>query len=293
MARVYQARPLLFRPMAALREGRLDDVEVEHDRPARHRRRARARRSTPGPRACRAAASCCIRTSWASGRCSTTCAAGSRPTGSRCARRSRSPTSTCAELDPMARMERVAGLEDAVQIGDLERAADHLVVHDDVARRRDPRVLHGRDVRAEGRGDRSLRPRGRVLRDDPRPRGLARPGAAPSRSTPRPSVCPTLAIFGDADHCTPAADIDALRARVARPARLRDRRLRRRRARFRARCRPARRTAPTTPPTRGPRAARSSASTEPRDRAADEGRSLERRRHGFARSSSWSRSRMW
>ena len=43
-------------------------------------------------------------------------------------------------------------------------------------RGRDPGVLHGRDVRAQGRRHRAVLPGDRVLRDDPGARGLAGPG---------------------------------------------------------------------------------------------------------------------
>ena len=102
-------------------------------------------------------------------------------------------------------------LDDEVQLGDLERAADYLVVARRRRMRRGRGVLHGRHADAQGRGHRPLRPRGRVLRDDPRPRELAR-----SRSSREPldtaaDVCPTLAIFGSVDPWTPPADIEALR----------------------------------------------------------------------------------
>ena len=198
------------RPQATARP-----IEVEHITLRGRRRRRRSRRSTRGPTACPSAASCCTPTSWASGRCSTTCAGASRRTASRCARPSRSPArrSTCAPPTIRRRAWRTCrSSTTTLQLGDLERAADYLVVHDDVARGRGARVLHGRHVRAEGRGDRALRPRGRVLRDDPRARRLARARSSPSRSTPPPTVCPTLAIFGGDDTFTPAADIEALRA---------------------------------------------------------------------------------
>ena len=45
----------------------------------------------------------------------------------------RVPRGSATRWTPPARMERVKDLEDAVQIGNLERAADWLVVHDDVS----------------------------------------------------------------------------------------------------------------------------------------------------------------
>ena len=97
----------------------------------------------PARRACPTPGSCCIPTSWASARCSTTCAAGSPRTASRCARpsRSRARRSTCAATPtPTARMAYVTQLDDELQIGDLEAAADYLVVHDDVQRGRGARA---------------------------------------------------------------------------------------------------------------------------------------------------------
>ena len=99
------------------------------------------------------------------------------------------------------------------------------MVHDDVDRRRGDGLLHGRDVRAEGRGRRAVRPRGRVLRNDPRARGLARARTRASRSTPSPTRARPSPIFGGVDHFTPPADIEALAGRVGRPTRLRDRRV--------------------------------------------------------------------
>ena len=77
--------------------------------------------------------------------------------------------------------------------------------------RRRPRLLHGRPLRAQGRGDRSLRSGGGVLRDDPPARRVEGPGQAVPLDTAA-DVCPTLAIFGSVDDDT-AADIEALRAR--------------------------------------------------------------------------------
>jgi len=115
------------------------------------------------------------------------------------------------ELDPMGRMQLVASMEDELQIGDLERAADHLVVHDDVS---DVAILgfcmggmYALKAAATGRFDRAVAFYGMIrVPEGWRGEALAEPLATAS------SVCPTLAIFGDADPYTPAADIDALRA---------------------------------------------------------------------------------
>ena len=115
------------------------------------------------------------------------------------------------DLDPMGRMQLVASMEDELQIGDLERAADHLVVHDDVS---DVAILgfcmggmYALKAAATGRFDRAVAFYGMIrVPEGWRGEALAEPLATAS------SVCPTLAIFGDADPYTPAADIDALRA---------------------------------------------------------------------------------
>jgi len=115
------------------------------------------------------------------------------------------------DLDPMGRMQLVASMEDELQIGDLERAADHLVVHDDVS---DVAILgfcmggmYALKAAATGRFDRAVAFYGMIrVPEGWRGEALAEPLATAS------SACPTLAIFGDADPYTPAADIDALRA---------------------------------------------------------------------------------
>jgi carboxymethylenebutenolidase len=113
--------------------------------------------------------------------------------------------------DPAARMQRVAEMEDELQIGDLERAADHLVVHDDVS---DVAVLgfcmggmYALKAAATGRFDRAVAFYGMIrVPEGWRGEHLAEPLATAS------DACPTLAFFGDADSFTPEADIEALRA---------------------------------------------------------------------------------
>jgi carboxymethylenebutenolidase len=210
MARVYQARPLRCGVMAALREGRYDDVEVAtidlrgtdgetvpaiHARPAGMPRRGLVLHPD---------------------------IMGLRPLFEDLARRLASHgIAVCApepfarfdvaSSDPMARMELVASMEDELQIGDLERAADHLVVHDDVS---DVAVLgfcmggmYALKAAATGRFDRAVAYYGMIrVPEGWRGEALAEPLATAS------AVCPTLAIFGDADPYTPPDDIDALRA---------------------------------------------------------------------------------
>ena len=109
------------------------------------------------------------------------------------------------------RMAHVAELDDELQIGDLERAADYLVVNDDVS---DVAILgfcmggmYAVKAAATGRFDRAVAFYGMVRV----PTGWQSARIAEPLATAA-NVCPTLAIFGDADPFTPAADIDALRA---------------------------------------------------------------------------------
>ncbi len=113
--------------------------------------------------------------------------------------------------DVAARMGWISQLDDRDQLGDLEAAADLLVVEDDVAR---VGVLgfcmggmYALKAAATGRFDAAVAFYG-MIRAPENWRGLrlADPLATAA------DVCPTLAIFGSADDFTPAADIDALRA---------------------------------------------------------------------------------
>jgi carboxymethylenebutenolidase len=113
-------------------------------------------------------------------------------------------------LDPPARMQHVSQLDDAQQLGDLEAAADWLVINDDVT---DVAVLgfcmggmYALKAAATGRFDRAVAFYG-MIRVPEHWRG-------PKLREPLDTaadVCPTLAIFGTADSYTPAPDIDALR----------------------------------------------------------------------------------
>ena len=109
------------------------------------------------------------------------------------------------------RMAQVGLLDDESQIGDLELAADYLVVHDDVS---EVAVLgfcmggmYALKAAATERFDRAVAFYGMIRV----PEGWRHPELAEPLATAS-AVCPTLAIFGDADPYTPAADIDALRA---------------------------------------------------------------------------------
>jgi carboxymethylenebutenolidase len=113
-------------------------------------------------------------------------------------------------FDLDARMAAVASLDDPTQLGDLERAADHLVVTDDVT---EVAVLgfcmggmYALKAAATGRFDRAVAFYG-MIKVPPHWQGpeLAEPLATAA------DVCPTLALFGSEDAFTPPADIDALR----------------------------------------------------------------------------------
>jgi carboxymethylenebutenolidase len=114
------------------------------------------------------------------------------------------------QLDAGARMARVKDLDDETQIGNLDRAANWLVVHDDVS---EVAVLgfcmggmYALKAAATGRFDRAVAFYGMIrVPDDWRSPNLREPLETATE------VCPTLAIFGSADSYTPAADITALR----------------------------------------------------------------------------------
>jgi len=113
--------------------------------------------------------------------------------------------------EPAARMELMKELDDDLQIGDLEAAADYLVVHDDVSEVAVMGFCMGGmqvlKAAATGRFDRAVAFYG-MIRVPP-------DWVGPKTRQPLDTaadVCPTLAIFGGQDPYSPAADIDALRA---------------------------------------------------------------------------------
>jgi len=122
----------------------------------------------------------------------------------------RAPLDVRAAEDPSARMGYVSRLDDELQLGDLEAAADYLVVHDDVGT---VAVLgfcmggmQALKAAATGRFDKAVAFYGMV-----RP-----PEAWVGPKTVLPldhaaEMCPTLAIFGGVDPYTPADDVEALR----------------------------------------------------------------------------------
>jgi carboxymethylenebutenolidase len=123
----------------------------------------------------------------------------------------RAPGDVRSAEDPAARQAFIPQLDDELQIGDLEIAADFLVVHDDV---REVAVLgfcmggmQALKAAATGRFDRAVAFYGMIRLPDA--------WVGPKTRVPldtASAVCSTLAIFGGADPYTPEADIDALRA---------------------------------------------------------------------------------
>ena len=123
----------------------------------------------------------------------------------------RAPVEVRGDADSNARMGYVKELDDELQLGDLEAAADYLVVHDDV---REVAVLGfcmgGMQVlkaAATGRFDRAVAFYGMIRPPD---NWIGTSTRLPLDTAA--DVCPTLAIFGGKDPFTPASDIDALRA---------------------------------------------------------------------------------
>jgi carboxymethylenebutenolidase len=123
----------------------------------------------------------------------------------------RAPVDVVSAAEPTARMAYVKELDDELQLGDLEIAADFLVVHDDV---REVAVMGfcmgGMQVlkaAATGRFDRAVAFYGMIRVPDA--------WVGPKTRQPLDAaadVCPTLAIFGGQDGYSPAPDIAALRA---------------------------------------------------------------------------------
>ena len=129
----------------------------------------------------------------------------------------RAPAEVRNAEDPSARMDYIPQLDDELQLGDLERAADRLVVDDDVS---EVAVLgfcmggmQTLKAAATDRFDRAV-PFYGMIRIPENWRG----GRLREPLETAAEVCPTLAIFGSVDPFTPAADIEALRAAwVGRP----------------------------------------------------------------------------
>jgi carboxymethylenebutenolidase len=115
-----------------------------------------------------------------------------------------------ASLD--ARMAAASELDDAVQLADLDAAADLLVVEDDVTRISVLGFCMGGyytfKAAAGDRFDAAVAFYGMLRTPD----GWKGSGHRVAPLDVAEQMCPTLAIFGSADTFTPAADIDALRA---------------------------------------------------------------------------------
>lgn len=113
--------------------------------------------------------------------------------------------------DPARRMAQADALDDELQLGDLARAADHLVVTDDVT---EVAILgfcmggmYTLKAASTGRFDRAVAFYG-MLRV---PEGWRGPGQRDALEMLRDGSCPTLALFGDRDPWVPDVDVDALR----------------------------------------------------------------------------------
>jgi carboxymethylenebutenolidase len=117
-----------------------------------------------------------------------------------------------------ARMAHVRELDDDVQVGDLEAAANLLVVEDDVTHLSILGFCMGGyytfKAAAGDRFDQAVAFYG-MLRTPDHWQG---PGHRRAPLDVAADVCPTLAVFGSVDPWTPAADVEALRATwAARP----------------------------------------------------------------------------
>ena len=123
----------------------------------------------------------------------------------------RAPHDVRAADDHTVRRTYVPQLASEKQRGDLEAAADYVVVHDDVARVAVMGFcmggMYALKAAATERFDRAVAFYGMIrVPDDWRGPALAEPLATAG------AVCPTLAIFGSVDSFTPPDDIEALRA---------------------------------------------------------------------------------
>jgi carboxymethylenebutenolidase len=112
---------------------------------------------------------------------------------------------------PEDRLAAAPRLDDEVQLGDLDAAANLLVVEDDISRVSVLGFCMGGyytfKAAASGRFDAAVSFYG-MLRTPEAWRGAGH-GADPIELAA--SMCPTLAIFGSRDPWTPPADVDALR----------------------------------------------------------------------------------
>jgi carboxymethylenebutenolidase len=116
-----------------------------------------------------------------------------------------------ASTDATSRTSAVARLDDELLLADLSRAADYLVVHDDV---RDVAVMgfcvggmQALKAAGTGRFDRAVVFYGVVV---PPAEWIGPHTRLPLDTAAE--ACPTLAIFAGRDDLIPASDVDALRA---------------------------------------------------------------------------------
>jgi carboxymethylenebutenolidase len=123
----------------------------------------------------------------------------------------RAPADVRAAEDPQVRMAYVPQLDDTLQIGDLEAAADYVVIHDDISRLAVMGFclggMYALKAAASGRFDRAVAFYGMIRV----PEGWRGPNLREPLETAA-DVCPTLAILGGVDPFTPPADVEALRA---------------------------------------------------------------------------------
>jgi len=123
----------------------------------------------------------------------------------------RAPAGVREASDLSVRMAAVGQFDDDLQLGDLDAAADYLVVHDDVARVAVMGFCMGGmqalKAAARDRFDRAVVFYGMIVPPEPMqgPK-MRRPLDTASE------VVPTLAILGGVDPLIPPADVDALRA---------------------------------------------------------------------------------
>jgi dienelactone hydrolase len=126
----------------------------------------------------------------------------------------RSAADRAAAQDATARFGWLGALDDDLQLGDLSAAADLLVIEDDVARVGVLGFCMGGfytfKAAATDRFDAAVAFYGMLRVPD----GWRGPGQRDPLDT-IDEVCPTLAVFGSADHFTPPDDIDALRGKWA------------------------------------------------------------------------------
>ncbi|MFA5884553.1 MAG: dienelactone hydrolase family protein [Acidimicrobiia bacterium] len=123
----------------------------------------------------------------------------------------RAPADLRGSTDVPALMAQFGRMDDDQQLGDLEAAADYVVVHDDVARVAVMGFCMGGmqalKAAAGDRFDRAVSFYGMIRPPEP----MRGPKMREPLDTAA-DVCPTLAIVGGLDGLAPPADVEALRA---------------------------------------------------------------------------------